>query len=182
MSGFAGTLDGRQVVAGFWLRGLAMTLVTALGAQVSMRLPFTPVPLTGQVFGVLLSGLVLTPAGAFAAQVAYLAGAALGLPWLAGGTAWIGGLVTAGYLAGFPLAAWVVGRLRPWIGPGWACVGGVAAIHLPGGAWRWTVTGWPLPEAMVLGSLPFWPGDVLKGMLAILAAARWAPPPERGWE
>lgn len=173
MSEMAETLGRKGDLAGSWVPVLGMTLVTALGAQVSLRLPFTPVPLTGQVFGVLLSGLVLSPAGAFAAQGAYLAAARLGLPWLAGGVPWVGGMVTAGYLAAFPLAAWVVARLRQRIGPGWACLSGVTLIHLSGVAWFSLVSGRPLWEALWLGSLPFWPGDALKALLAMVAANRW---------
>jgi len=173
-----GALGRREGFAESFVPVLGMMLVTALGAQVILPLPFTPVPLTGQVFGVLLSGLVLTPMGAFAAQGAYLAGARLGLPWLAGGAPWVGGMVTLGYLAGFPLAAWAVARLRRRVGPGWACLAGVGAIHLPGVLWLSAVTGRPLAEALWIGSLPFWPGDAMKGLLAIAVARRWAVPPE----
>jgi len=156
---------------------IGMTLVTALGAQVSVHLPFTPVPLTGQVFGVLLSGLLLSPGGAVVAQAGYLAGARLGLPWLAGGLPWTGTLVTAGYLAGFPLAAWAVAWLRKRLGPGWACLAGIGVVHALGVAWLAVASGRSMPEALLLGSLPFWPGDVAKALLAIRVARKWSAGP-----
>lgn len=160
---------------GVLLPVLGMALVTALGAQLSVRLPFTPVPLTGQVFGVLLSGLLLSPMGAFTAQMAYLAGAVLGLPWLAGGVAWswAGGFLTLGYLVAFPLAAAGVAALRDRGGPHLACLVGIAVIHLAGVAWMTGISGLPFGRGMVIGSLPFWPGDIAKTMLAIAVARRW---------
>jgi len=115
---------------------------TALGARVQVHLPFTPVPVTGQVFCVLLAGAVLGARLGFVSQVEYLAAGAAGLPVFAhgGGPAALLG-PTGGYLVGFPLAAAAVGALCARIGSrGRAgvfagCLAGVAVIHLFGAAW-----------------------------------------------
>src|SRR5678816_1857646 len=79
---------------------VAASLLTALAAQIALPLPWTPVPITGQTFAVLLTGAVLGARRAFLAQLLYLIEGASGLPFFAGGA---GGAVyfagpTAGYL------------------------------------------------------------------------------------
>jgi len=116
--------------------------LTAVGARVQVHLPFTPVPVTGQVFCVLLAGAVLGARLGFVSQVEYLAAGAAGLPIFAHGdgpTALLG--PTGGYLVGFPLAALAVGALvgrtdgrgRVWTLA--ACLCGVAVIYLFGAGW-----------------------------------------------
>ena len=96
-----------------WGMALALTASTALCAQVSAPLPFTPVPITMQVFAVLLSGLLLGGRLGFLAQAQYLAAGAVGLPVFALGHAGTGVLFgpTGGYLWSYPLAAFAVGWL-----------------------------------------------------------------------
>jgi biotin transport system substrate-specific component len=100
------TLPGRIVIA------ISATALVAACAHVSLRLPFTPVPLTLQDFAVLLVGLVLGPMAAFSAMVLYLAEGAVGLPVFTpqgpGGIAQLMG-PTAGFLFSYPLAAAVAG-------------------------------------------------------------------------
>jgi biotin transport system substrate-specific component len=116
--------------------------LTALGARVQLHLPFTPVPITGQVFCVLLAGGVLGARLGFISQLEYLAAGAAGLPVFAHG----GGLAallgwTSGYLVAFPLAALVVGGLSERLrgrglgGALVACLCGVAVIHVLGATW-----------------------------------------------
>jgi len=116
--------------------------LTALGARVQLHLPFTPVPITGQVFCVLLAGGVLGARLGFISQLEYLAAGAAGLPVFAHG----GGLPallgwTSGYLVAFPIAALAVGavseRLRGRGLPGalLACFCGVVVIYAFGASW-----------------------------------------------
>ncbi len=116
--------------------------LTAVGASVRFHLPFTPVPITGQVFAVLLAGLVLGARRGFLCQLEYLAAGAAGLPVFSHG----GGLPallgpTSGYLVAFPLAAYTVGavsaRLRDRVAWGGLLAGlsGVVIIHALGAAW-----------------------------------------------
>ena len=157
---------------------VGFALLTALGAQVRIPLPFTPVPLSLQTFAVLLAGLALGGGLGALSQAVYVALGTLGAPVFAGGagTAWLFG-PTGGYLMGFVLAALLVGQLsraldarhRPWRLLG-VLAAGIVAVYVPGVIWLALVTGMGLGKAVVVGALPFVPGDVLK---ALLAATIW---------
>ena len=90
---------------------ITFSLVTAVCAQISFHLPFSPVPITGQTFAVLLSGAVLGWRRGFLSQVVYLAEGAAGLPVFADGAGSVLHLVgpSGGFLLCFPLAAALVG-------------------------------------------------------------------------
>ncbi len=152
---------------------LAFSLMTALSAQIAVPLPFSPVPLTGQTFGVLLTGALLGPRlGAFA-MLLYLAEGACGLPFFAGGA---GGAArfagpTGGYLIAYPLAAALVGWLAT---RGWdrqpltmlaAMLVGSLVIFALGASWLAHFVG-GASRALTLGVLPFLPGDAVKALLA----------------
>ena len=111
----ADTVPGDVVRDGVLIVGFA--LLTALGARISIPLGFTPVPITGQTFAVLLSGAALGSVRGSAAQFVYVALGAIGLPFYAadaegarGGWDLATGS-TAGYLVGFVVAAALVGWL-----------------------------------------------------------------------
>lgn len=153
---------------------LAGSGLIALAAQVRIPLPFSPVPVTGQTFAVLLVAAALGRAGT-ASVLAYLAEGALGLPVFAGGASGNATLAgpTGGYLVGFVLAAVIVGALAE---RGWdrrlptalaAMLLGEVAIYACGLAWlaRFALSV-PLLDA---GLLPFLPGDAYKLLLAALA-------------
>src|SRR5580693_6400053 len=88
------------------------SLFVALCARVTLPLPFTPVPLTLQNFGVLLVGLLLGSRRGFAALALYLAEGAMGMPVFSptgpGGIAQLLG-PTGGFLLAYPLVAWLAG-------------------------------------------------------------------------
>ena len=88
-------------------------LLTAAAAQLTIHVPWTPVPITGQTFAVLLVAAALGMRLGVASQALYVVLGAVGLPFYAGAeggwTAATGS--TAGYLVGFVLAAAIVGRL-----------------------------------------------------------------------
>src|SRR5512133_3126066 len=100
-----------------WLRDVTLivlgTLFVAALAQVKIPLPFTPVPLTGQTFAVLLVGAALGSKRGATSMALYIAIGALGLPIFAGGQAGLAYLsgATLGYLIGFVIAAYVIGLL-----------------------------------------------------------------------
>ena len=83
--------------------------LTAAGAAVKVFFPFTPVPMTLQVFFVLLGGLILGKWYGGLAQVFYVGMGAAGVPWFTAQSALIG--VTGGYLIGFIFAAFLIGWL-----------------------------------------------------------------------
>lgn len=154
---------------------LAASGATALAAQVAFPLPWSPVPITGQTFAVLLCGAVLGARRAFLAQLLYLAEGALGLPVFAAAAAGATFLVgpTGGYLLAFPLAAAITGALAE---RGWdrrfvtmlaAMLLGSTAIFALGliGLSRFV----PAPQLLATGLLPFVPGDLLKSSLAAAA-------------
>ncbi|MHC5035284.1 MAG: biotin transporter BioY, partial [Planctomycetota bacterium] len=86
-----------------------MAAITGLLAQV--RIPISPVPITGQTFAVLLAGVMLGGLYGGLSQVIYVGLGAAGLPWFAGFSGGFGILtgVTGGYLAGFIAAAGLIG-------------------------------------------------------------------------
>lgn len=149
---------------------LGGSLLIALLAQVAIPLPFTPVPITGQTYGVLLVGAALGSKRGAASLLLYILEAGAGLPFLAGGKAgWPVG-PTGGYLVGFLVAAFVVGWLAE---RGWdrrfgkavvAMLVGEALIYGFGVPWLAAFVG--LDKSVSLGLLPFIPGDAIKLLLA----------------
>ena len=87
--------------------------LTALGAQIAVRLPFSPVPVTLQVLMVIGCGLILGSRRGLTSQLTYLAAGVLGLPVFAGGTGGPAVILgpTGGYLLAFPVAAFAAGWL-----------------------------------------------------------------------
>jgi biotin transport system substrate-specific component len=171
---------------------LAWRAVLALGgswlvaglAQIEIRLPFTPVPITGQTLGVLVVGASLG-AGLGAASLAlYLAQGAIGLPFFSGGAggAELLGLAaaTGGYLWGFVLAAAAVGWLaeRGWDRSVRSSIGamflGELVVYLVAIPWLMRAIDVPLGQALELGLAPFVVGDALKMLLAAgMLPAAW---------
>jgi len=166
------------VLPGSLLWKLVLVLVgsalIALAAQVRIPLPFSPVPVTGQTFAVLLVAAALGRLG-LGSVIAYLAEGAIGLPVFAGGGSGVATMVgpTGGYLIGFALAAAVVGSAAE---RGWdrhlatalmAMLLGEIAIYVCGLAW---LARFALPVPLLdAGLLPFIPGDLFKMVLAALA-------------
>jgi len=154
---------------------LAGSLVIALFAQISVPLPFSPVPITGQTFAVLLVGAMLGGRAGTVSVLAYLAEGIAGLPVFANGVSGPVALLgpTAGYLYGFVAAAFIVGKLceRGWdrhFGTAVAAMAiGNVAIYLCGLAWLAGFVG--MHNVLAMGLLPFILGDLLKIVLAALA-------------
>jgi biotin transport system substrate-specific component len=169
------------------LLAFLFTIATAVSAQISFRLWFSPVPVTLQVMTVILSGLVLGSRWGAISQIQYLAMGAMGLPVFAefkAGPAALAG-PTGGYLLGFVLSAFVAGwiferlngrKIASWCGG----VAGMAAIYLFGASWLavWmsAVTRQPVSacihNAWVLGVVPFIGVDLLKAIAASAIAHR----------
>ncbi len=149
---------------------IAFSLVTAICAQVSFHLPFSPVPITGQTFAVLLSGAVLGWRRAFLSQVTYLVEGAMGMPVFADGAGSVIYLVgtSGGFLLCFPLAAALVGYLvEQGVGRStWKLVGalisGDVLILLAGSTWLHLLFGFPFAQAWLLGFVPFLIADLAK--------------------
>lgn len=159
------------------VKALGVACVVGLLAQVRLPLPFSPVPITAQTIGVLLAGVMLGPGWGGASLVLYLAMGWGLLPWFAGFT--VGLTPTGGYLIGFALAATLVGfATRRYGGQSWGKLAGIMLagsllIYLPGVTWLyfWLGGSIGLGELMVMGILPFLPGDIIKSV-ATAALAR----------
>ena len=154
------------------------SLVVALCARVTMPLPFTPVPLTLQNFGVLLVGVALGWRRGLAALLLYLAEGALGLPVFsqgAGGAIYLFG-ATGGYLLAYPVVAAIAGyaaeRGRGRFLP--VALGALlaeAVLFASGVGWLMLVMRAPLAQAAAFGLYPFLFAEVIK----IMGAAALAP-------
>jgi len=151
---------------------LLMAAVMGLAAQIRIPLPFTPVPLTGQVMVVLLSGVVLRSFYGGLSMAFYLLLGLAGVPWFTGGTA--GSLLgpTTGYLVGFIPAALFIGltfdhdrRIISQIG---LMMAAVLIIYLFGALHFAFVMKTTLPRTLCLAVLPFIPLDLIKGIVAAL--------------
>lgn len=160
-------------------------LLVALGAQVVVPVPFSPVPMTLQPLAVLAVGGLLGAAGGLSALVLYLVLGILGFPVFAGGGSGAWHLVgpTGGYLLAFPVAAAVTGALvRPGMTLGGvngrgvlrvllSCALGMAIIHI-GGVAQLALLGGDAALAFRVGFIPFLTGDLLKvGLAAALILA-----------
>lgn len=159
---------------------LGGSLFIALAAQLHVVLPFSPVPITGQTFAVLLLGALYGRKRGPATVLTYLALGVMGLPVFAGGTFGIARLIgpTGGYLVGFLIAAYVVGVLseRGWDRKPWSTAAsmiiGNGVIYGFGVLWLSRFVGWP--AVLSTGLLPFLVGDALKiALAAVLLPAGW---------
>jgi biotin transport system substrate-specific component len=167
------------------------SLFIALLAQFSIRLPFTPVPITGQTLGVLVVGTAYGWTLAALTLLLYLGEIAVGLPFAAQG---LGGyeLLTpstpsGGYLWGFLLAAVLCGWLA---NRGWdrqlrsslsVMLLGNMVIYLVGLPWLKLSVDISSLETLELGLYPFVIGDALKLLIAAgLLPAAWRLAGSRG--
>ena len=156
---------------------LGAVLLTALAAQIRIPLPFTPVPITGQTFAVLVVGAGLGWRMGGGALMLYVALGAVGLPFYAGGAAGPEVLfgVTGGYLVALPIAAAVVGWLaqKRWDRSLRTTVisflVGSLIIYGLGMPWLKVATGMDWSSAIAAGVIPFLVGDVVKAVLAGVA-------------
>ena len=160
---------------------VAFAVATALGAQVAVWLPWTPVPVTLQPLFVILAGAMLGPRLGALSIGAYVAVGALGAPVFANGGAGLPWLLgpTGGYLLAAPVAAFAAGAVAGRDGDLRLVAGlvlGVATMYLGGVAQLVGVTGQTLSAAAAAGVAPFLVGDATKVALAffVVRSARWA--------
>src|SRR5215204_6140633 len=108
---FGGERGDELLNVAMMTRAALMAAVTAVAAQIAIPLPFSPVPFTLQVLGVILSGLLLGPRYGALAQAIYLLIGAVGVPVFAQFRGGLGVLLgpTGGYLLSYPIAAAVAG-------------------------------------------------------------------------
>jgi len=168
---YAGSSPGKWTTREIALAGLFAAL-TAVAAQITIPLPF--VPLTLQTLATMLAGAILGGRAGALSQTAYLLMGFAGLPVFAGRTGGIQHLFgfTGGYLIGFVLCAWVVGRALERSSKVTATRGilamaaGILAIYIPGVLVLAVHIG-SIPRAVVLGALQFLPADAIKAVIAV---------------
>lgn len=153
---------------------VGFAVLLGLSAQISIPLGFTPVPLTGQTFAVLVGAAALGPLRALGGSALYLALGLVGVPWFAGGAGGISvaSAPTFGYLVGFLAASLVVGLMarrgfdRRFIGMAAVMVVGNVVIYAFGATWLAASIHVSLAKAITLGVTPFLVGDLIKLALA----------------
>ncbi len=151
---------------------VTFAVLTAVSAQLYVKLPFTPVPVTGQVFSVLLAGILLGRKTGAASQLIYAVGGVAGLNCFFGAGTGLGH--TTGYIIGFIIAAWLIGLLtEKSISRSqmiFAMLYGITVILLSGTIWLAVFLRISLQKAFVLGFLPFVPFDIVKAYFAGIIA------------
>lgn len=154
---------------------IAGAAFVGLAAQVAIPLPWTPVPVTGQTFAVLLTAAALGTWRGVASMLLYAALGLAGVPWFAGGSSAFqdGALVVSfGYVVGFIAAAALVGYLaergatRTALRTAGLMVLGNLVIYSIGATWLAAALDVPFGTAIELGVQPFLLGDALKVALA----------------
>lgn len=147
-------------------------VLISIGSYIYLPLPFTPVPLTFQLFFVLLSGIFLGPIYGFLSVFIFILLGAMGLPVFAGGGSGIGYIFgkTGGYLLGFlfaPLTSGYILRANKKLLPLSIYIG-IFIVHLLGVLYLSQFLKISLFKSFLIGSLPFIPVDLIKGLMVYL--------------
>lgn len=146
--------------------------LTAVGGFISI--PFYPVPLTLQVFFVLLSGTILGKKLGALSQIIYLGIGAIGAPVFHNFTGGMGILLgpTGGFLIGFIPGAYMAGLVYERFNNGKIRFSGLilslVPIYVIGILWLSLITGMSLEKAILVGGIPFIPGDFVKSIIVFL--------------
>ena len=179
--------DRRRVLADLLpaglLRDVALVVgaaaLTGLAAQISIPLPFTPVPISMQTLTVLLAGAVLGPLRGGLSMGLYLVAGAAGVPWFTDQRSGLD-FPSFGYIVGFVVAAALVGWFarrgadRSVLGTVALMAAGNLVIYAIGVPWLMASMGAGIGDGLEMGVVPFLVGDGLKIALAAgLLPAAW---------
>ena len=151
---------------------LGGAVLTGLAAQLSVPVPGSPVPVTGQTFAALLVGTTLGAGRGFLSLALYALAGVVGVPWFAGGGSGAAG-VSFGYVLGMVLASAVVGALarrgadRSVLRTAGTMILGEAVIYAVGVPYLAYAAGMSASAAIAAGLTPFLLGDALKAALAM---------------
>lgn len=146
--------------------------LTGLAAQLSVPVPGSPVPVTGQTFAALLVGTSLGAGRGFLSLALYALAGMAGVPWFAGGASGAA-MPSFGYILGMLLASVVVGALarrgadRSMLRMAGTMLLGEAIIYAIGVPYLALATGMSASAAIAAGLTPFLIGDALKAALAM---------------
>lgn len=149
---------------------------------ITIPLPFSPVPITGQTLAVMLAGSMLTVRQAALSLGAFLALGVVGIPLFAGGVGGLGimagprGGYLVGFLAGAVIIALLKGQKNNILRLGFAnVIGGIIVIYLFGVLWLSHVMGIGLIKAFYVGAIPYLPGDLIKAIIAVAISIKVNP-------
>nr|WP_237540729.1 biotin transporter BioY [Streptomyces sp. SID4917] len=158
---------------------LGGAVLTGLAAQLSVPVPGSPVPVTGQTFAALLVGTSLGARRGFLSLAVYALVGSAGMPWFSAGSSGPGG-ASFGYVLGMLLAATAVGALarrggdRSVLRTAGTMVAGSVIIYAVGVPYLAVYAGMSPGAAISAGLVPFLLGDALKAALAMGALpAAW---------
>lgn len=161
------------------LMGLFAAVIAALGLLPKVALPVGGVPITAQSMGVMLAGAILGAKRGAGAMAIFVILVALGLPLMAGGRGGLGLFAgpSGGFIVGFILGAYITGflaeRLPLKVGlPRFLIAsigGGIGGVYLLGVPHWVLISGSSLGEVLLI-SLNFMPGDLIKAGIAALVA------------
>ena len=148
-----------------------------------LQIPLPPVPLSLSLLAVHLAGALLGSRAGSASVAAYVLLGAAGVPVFAGFAGGVSVLLgpTGGFLAGYMLCAWLVGRLTERLGLSrrsllLSMAAGTLACYALGTAWFMLVTNTNLVGSLTVCVLPFIPGDLIKTFLSALLVRRLQKP------
>jgi biotin transport system substrate-specific component len=162
---------------------LGLAFLTGIAAQIRLPIPFSPVPVTGQVFAVLLIGLLFGRKLGTGSQLFYVGLGGMGLPWFSGLSGGIAALAgpTGGYVLGFLPAVYLLG----WLSERFELTGiteiffaglsGLGVIYFFGSLQLSLFLNAGLRETIALGVVPFIWIDLLKGLLVALVGRELNP-------
>ncbi len=156
--------------------------LTAAGAYIQIPIQFSPVPVTLQVFFVLLAGSMLKSKWGGLSMIVYTLLGIVGLPVFSGGSSGIGVLFgpTGGYIIGFIFAAYIIGKLSEMTETAKKSgffintlnmIAGVLAIYACGFVQLMFVAKLEPATALALGVIPFLPGEIVKTTVAVYIAS-----------
>lgn len=153
--------------------------LTAILSQISIPLPFTPVPINLAMVSVFMAGALLGAKRGAISQVVYVIIGIIGVPVFASFTAGIGIVVgpTGGYIAGYIVAAIIVGIIVKKLGDNVhsyivAMSVGIMGCYFIGTAWFMYLTKNDLIESLIICVIPFLIGDILKIILSAFLAKK----------
>jgi biotin transport system substrate-specific component len=154
---------------------LFAAVVAVLGLIPPIPLPFTPVPITAQTFGVMLAGAVLGAKRGGLSLLVFDLLVAVGAPILSGGRGGLGVLFgpTGGYVLSWPIAAFIIGyfveknwnHLSLWKMVMFNLIGGVIVVYASGITYLSIVSDLTWIQSAI-SALTYIPGDVIKAVLS----------------
>lgn len=157
--------------------------LTFIMGFVKIPLPFSPVPITGQTFAVMLSGSLLNPVPAFFSMLIFVLLGAVGIPVFSGLNGGLNVLIgpTGGYILSWPIAAFVMASILKNRKPNFIVfllvniVGAIIIVYIFGITQLSFVAGMSIGKAVAAGAIPFIPGDLIKAIIASYLALKLKP-------